>query len=267
MQDTQRATVYKIPVCPFCQRLEILLALKGRSDAVSFQTIDITRPRPSWLLEKTGGTTALPVLEQPGGEVIKESLVIMKVLDDQWPEVPIAQRDPARRAIEESLTQLASAFTTAGYVLLMNQDASRRDELHEALLSQYARLNDFLVEHATHPRYLFEQFGWCEAVFTPLFMRFWFLEYYENFELPLEPRYQRVRQWVEACVSHPAAQQVSREEIVKLYYDYSQGVGNGGLPTGRTQSSFAFEPAWQVRPWPPCDKYTHHASDQELGLV
>ena len=55
-------TVYHIPVCPFCQRLEILLALKGRQDAVRFVVVDITQPRPEWLLAKTRGTTALPVL-------------------------------------------------------------------------------------------------------------------------------------------------------------------------------------------------------------
>ena len=34
-------TVFHIPVCPFSQRLEILLALKGISD-VHFEVIDIT---------------------------------------------------------------------------------------------------------------------------------------------------------------------------------------------------------------------------------
>src|SRR4028119_13936 len=64
-------TVYHIPVCPFSQRLEILLSLKGLGDSVAFHVVDITRPRPGWLLEKTRGTTALPVLETAGGGSIK----------------------------------------------------------------------------------------------------------------------------------------------------------------------------------------------------
>ena len=53
-------------------------------------------------------------------------------------------------------------------------------------------------------------------------------------------------------LAHPAAQQVTREEIVKLYYDYAKGAGNGGaLLRGRKKSSLAFEPHWQTRPWPP----------------
>jgi glutathione S-transferase len=98
-------------------------------------------------------------------------------------------------------------------------------------------------------------------------MRFWFLEYYEDFDLPPGPQYARVRTWRDACLAHPAAQQVSKEEIVKLYYDYAKGAGNGALLPGRTRSSFVFEPEWRSRPWPPRDKYHHSATDEELGLL
>jgi glutathionyl-hydroquinone reductase len=39
-------TVYHIPVCPFSQRLEILLTLKGLRHLLDFHVVDITRPRP-----------------------------------------------------------------------------------------------------------------------------------------------------------------------------------------------------------------------------
>ena len=42
---------------------------------------------------------------------------------------------------------------------------------------------------------------------------------------------------------------------------------SGGLLPGRTRSSFAFEPHWRSRPWPPRNKYEHSASDAELGLL
>ncbi len=100
-----------------------------------------------------------------------------------------------------------------------------------------------------------------------MFMRFWFLEYYEGFALPEGAEYDRVRRWRAACMAHPAAQQVSHDEIVKLYYDYAVGVGNGALPEGRSVSSFTFDPDWRVRPMPPSDKYDRIAGDAELGLV
>ncbi len=260
-------TVHHIPICPFSQRLEILLALKGQRDAVRFQVVDITVPRDPALLRKTRGTTALPVLEAGDGRILKESLVLLQYLEETLPGPAVAQADPWRRAIERLLVALEGPFVGAGYGFVMNQDPARREPMRQALLAQYAKLDDFLLEHAPERSFLFEDFGWAEAVFTPMFQRFWFLEYYEGFALPDEPRYARVRRWVEACVAHPAAQQVGREQIVKLYHDYARGAGNGALLPGRTRSSFVFEPDWRGRPWPPRDKWGPAPDDAALGLL
>ncbi|MDF3067152.1 MAG: glutathione S-transferase family protein [Polyangiaceae bacterium] len=260
-------TVFHIPVCPFCQRLEVLLALKGQTQAVRFEVVDITKPRDPALLAKTRGTTALPVLELEDGRVLTESLVLMQYLDQRFPERPVAERDPYRRAIESLLTLQERDFVATGYKMVMNQDPARRADFRTKMQERYAALDAFLVAHATSDTFLFEEFGWAEAVFTPMFMRFWFLEYYEQFELPGDPRFARVRRWREACLAHPAAQQVTKEQIVKLYYDYAKGAGNGALLPGRRCSSFSFEPHWRGRPWPPADKYGVSATDAELGLT
>lgn len=263
----QRPTVWHIPVCPFCQRLEILLALKGLRDAVRFEVVDVTVPRPDWLLAKTGGSTALPILEDGQGRVLEESLVLLRYLEQRFPEPAVARADPYEAAVENMLIAMEGPFTMAGYRFVMNQDRSARAKLHDDMLERYARLDAFLVKHAPEGPFLFERFGLAEAVYTPFFQRFWFLEYYEGFELPDEPRFARVRAWRDACLAHPAAQQVSREQIVKVYYDYALGAGNGALLPGRTKSSFAFDPPWQRRPWPPADKYDVRATDAALGLV
>jgi len=259
--------VYHIPVCPFCQRLEILLALKGLSDRVEFRVIDVTQPRPAWLLQRTRGSTALPVLETDDGRIIKESLVILRYLEDRYPEPAVAQRDPWRHAVEGMLCALEGEFCAVGYRMVMNQDRSLRDPFVQSMLRQYAALDEFLRFHSPKGPLLFDGFGWAEAVFAPLFMRFWFLEYYEDFDLPDGADFARVRAWRDACLAHPAAQQVTREQIVKLYYDYARGAGNGALLPDRTTSSFAFDPPWPQRPWPPRDKYGPGASDEALGLA
>jgi glutathione S-transferase len=266
-QDQRAPVVYHIPVCPFSQRLEILMALKGLSPQVDFRVIDITQPRPEWLLEKTRGTTALPVLDTGEGEVVKESMVILQYLEDRFPEPAVAQRDPYRHAIEGMMNAMEDTFCVQGYHYVMNQDPGDRENLRQRMLEQYARLNNFLVQHSPSGTFLFEDFGLAETVYAPFFMRFWFLEYYEDFDLPEDDRYARVRRWREACLEHPAAQQVTKEQIVKLYYDYARGAGNGALLPGRTHSSFVFDPHWTSRAWPPRDKYRQAATDQELGLA
>jgi glutathione S-transferase len=228
--------------------------------------VDITLPRPDWLIEITKGTSAMPVLVISDGNVINESLVIMRYLDEIFPENSIAQTDPYRHAVEGMLEKLENDFTFQGYSMVMNQDLKRKSEFEKNMLTQYEMLNSFLLQYSPEGPFLFEDFGWSEAVFTPLFMRFWFLEYYENFSLPDSEKFARVSQWIEACTSHPAAQQVTKEEIIKLYYDYAKGAGNGRLLPGRSYSSFVFKPEWKNRPWPPKDKYGHSATDEELGL-
>jgi glutathione S-transferase len=264
---TERPVVFHIPVCPFSQRLEILLARRGMRDAVEFRVVDITRPRDPELLAKTRGTTALPVLETTDGAILKESLVILRYLDEMLPGEPLRRRDPAQHAVESMLIAHEGPFATAGYLFVMNQDPATRDARRDKLLSIYRTLDDFLSHHAPEGPFLFDEFGLAEAVFTPIFMRFWFLDYYEGFALPDTGEYERVRRWRDACLAHPAADQVTEEEIVKLYYDYALGVGNGALPEGRQVSSFAFTPHWRDRPWPPRDKYAGSASDAALGLV
>lgn len=263
----EKHILYHIPVCPFSERLEILLALRGCRDSVEFRVVDITKPRDPALLAKTRGTTALPVLETPDGAILKESLVILRYFDEILPGDPLRRSDPREHAIESMLIAREGPFTMAGYLFVMNQDKDKRDDHREKLLGLYRDIDGFLTEHSPEGPFLFDRFGLAETVFTPIFQRFWFLDYYEGFQVPNEPAYARVRTWRDACLAHPATALVSEEEIVKLYYDYALGAGNGALVTGRTVSSFAFEPHWTTRPWPPRDKYAGTASDAELGLV
>ncbi len=262
-----RPVIYHIPVCPFSQRIEILLALKGLSDAVDFHVVDITKPRQNWLLEKSRGTTALPMLESEDGRILKESLVILRYVEERFAEPPVARTDPYERGIERLMISREGPFGTAGYGYVMNRDRARSAQKRQTLLDHYAWLDDTLRQNNPDGTWLFDRFGLAEVVYTPLMMRFWFLEHYEDFVLPKTDRFSRVAHWQSACLEHPAAQQVSRDQIIKLYYDYAVGIGNGALPEGRQRSSFVFEPHWRQRPMPPRDKYDRIASDAELGLL
>ncbi len=257
--------IYHIPGCPFSERVEILAELKGLHEVFGDMEIDISKPRPDWLLEKTRGTTSLPAMTLENGETLKESMVIMRYLEDRFPEPAVAQKDPYRHAVEGMLCATDMQYSGAGYRMILNQDRSKRGELKAAVDEQYARINDFLNYYAPDRDFLFGAFGWAEVCFTPLFKRLWFLEYYEDYQLPGSLK--RVLRWRDACLAHPAAQRRTYEELIKLYYDYSQGGGNGRIPEGRRVSSFTLNPHWSQRPMPPKDKWGGHpATDEELGL-
>ena len=108
-----RPILHHIPICPFSQRLEILLALKGARDAAEFRTVDITLPRSEHILRLTGGSTALPVMELPGGRALKESLVLMDYLETSVPAPPVRRADPYERGIENLLCTFADPLVGA----------------------------------------------------------------------------------------------------------------------------------------------------------
>ena len=264
MPQAQPLTIYHIPGCPFSERVEIMLELKGI--ALKDVEIDISKPRPDWLLAKSGGTTALPLLDVENGESLKESMVILRYLEQRYPDPAVAHPDPFNHAVEGMLAELSGPFSGAGYRMILNRDASKRDEMRAAVDAEFGKVDAFLKRYAKGERFLFDdRFGWAEVAFTPMFKRLWFLDYYEDYAVPTD--FDRVLAWREACVNHPAAQYRQKEELLKLYYDYAQGGGNGRIPDGRTVSSFSPDFDWRTRPMPPRDKWGYAATDAELGLV
>ena len=111
MPANDKPIVHHIPVCPFSQRLQILLALKGIPEAAEFRVVDITRPRDPKLLTLSRGSTALPIMETGRG-VLKESLVLLRYLEGRFADRQIARADAYERAVEDMLIAREGSFTT-----------------------------------------------------------------------------------------------------------------------------------------------------------
>ena len=243
--------------------------MKGLTEAqVRFEVVDVTEPRSDHILQLTGGTTSLPVMELEDGRAIRESLVLMSYIEDRYPDPAIRSPDLYERAIERLLVTFEDDFAVSGYRVVMNQDLGKKKGLVERYLQVCASIDAFLDKYATDEGpWLLDRFGWAEVVFTPLFQRLLFLPYYDQVDVPDSEEFARFRAWRQACLQHPAAQQTTEEQIIKVYYDYSRGAGNGALVPGRRVSSFTFDSPWQDRPMPPAKKYGRNATDEELGLT
>src|SRR5919204_5114968 len=88
-------TLYDAEGCPYAARARIVLAEKGlASEAVAIDLDD----RPAWLYTKNPAGR-VPVLEEEGGFVLPESLVIMEYLEERFPEPALWPAEPAERAL------------------------------------------------------------------------------------------------------------------------------------------------------------------------
>jgi glutathione S-transferase len=87
--------LYDAARCPYCARVRILLGEKG----LGYETVAIDlSDRPAWLYEKSP-RGKVPVLEEDGGFVLPESVVIMEYLEERFPEPALWPSDPAERAL------------------------------------------------------------------------------------------------------------------------------------------------------------------------
>jgi glutathione S-transferase len=242
--------IYSMAVCPFAQRTRILLRLKGIPfDVVE---IDISRKRPDWFL-KINPKGQVPVIEHEG-RVLNESSVINEYLDEVFPEPRLMPRDPYRRALTRIFIDYGNqTFVPLLYRLLMNQDKAKAEGLTAKALESWRWLDEFLTKHNPGGTFLEEAFGMADLSFAPFFQRYTLNDYYRGFSVPETDAYARVRRWSDALLNHPAAIETSlpAEDYVKLYEDYSLGVGNGGVPPGRERSSFDLSVPLASRPMPP----------------
>ena len=132
-------TLYDAARCPYCARVRIVLAEKG----VSYDPVEIDlRDRPAWLYAKNP-SGRVPVLEEDGGLVLPESLVIMEYLDERFPEPPLMPADAAERALVHLAFQRFDELATPYYDLLWKRAGASEERLQAELV----RLDAVLAAH------------------------------------------------------------------------------------------------------------------------
>ncbi|WP_373049310.1 glutathione S-transferase family protein [Vulgatibacter sp.] len=245
-------TVYSCYFCPFAQRTRIQVALKEIPHELV--EIDLSKPRPAWFLEKNP-LGKVPAIEHDG-QVIYESSIIGEYLEEAYAQRPLLPADPLRRAQARLLIAIGNErFVPAMYRLLMEQEASRHEELRENALASWREIDAFLRKMNPAGSWLFDDvgFGLVEASFAGFFQRYCLNEHFRWFSLPGDAAYERVRRWRDAILAHPVIGQtgVSDDDFIKLYADYAQGYGNAQLPPGAERSSFDLAVPLHERPMPP----------------
>jgi glutathione S-transferase len=179
--------LYDAARCPYCARVRIVLAEKG----VAYETVEIDLDdRPAWIYDKNP-LGKVPVLEEDGGLVLPESVVISEYLEERYPEPQLWPIDPAERALGRLLVEQFDARLGNAYYALRRGEASAGGELGRRLAALDALLEErpFLSGRA---------YGLADIAYFP-----WLPRAQVRLGVDLDP-YPAVRAWLDALAERPA---------------------------------------------------------------
>jgi len=176
--------LYDAARCPYCARARIVLAEKG----LGYEPAEIDlSDRPAWLYAKNP-SGKVPVLEEEGGFVLPESLVIMEYLEERFPEPALWPVDPAERALGRLWLDRFDVRLGGDYYALRRGEQSQLDE----------RLRDLDAALEAQPFLSGRAYGLGDIGYVP-----WILRARSNLGVDLEP-YEALSAWLERLSERPA---------------------------------------------------------------
>ena len=176
--------LYDAGRCPYCARVRIALAEKG----LGYEPVEIDlSDRPAWLYGKNP-SGKVPVLEEDGGFVLPESLVIMEYLEERFPEPALWPADPAERALGRLWLDRFDVRLGGDYYALRRGEPSRLDD----------RLRELDAAIDAQPFLTGREYGLADIGYVP-----WILRARSNLGVDLEP-YEALSSWLERLSGRPA---------------------------------------------------------------
>jgi RNA polymerase-associated protein len=179
--------LYDAARCPYCARVRIVLAEKG----IAYEPVEIDLDdRPAWIYDKNP-LGKVPVLEEDGGLVLPESVVIMEYLDERFPDPPLLRDDPAERALARLLVEQFDARLGRAYYAVRRRAAGADEDLARKL----AGIDGLLAAHAHLGG---REYGLADVAYVP-----WILRARTRFGVDLDP-YPALSAWLDRLEERPA---------------------------------------------------------------
>jgi glutathione S-transferase len=176
--------LYDAARCPYCARVRIALAEKG----LGYEPVEIDlSDRPAWVYTKNP-SGRVPVLEEDGGLVLPESLVILEYLEERFPEPALWPADPAERALGRLWLDRFDVRLGDDYYALRRGRESSLD----------ARLAELDVALEAQPFLSGREYGLADIGYVP-----WIVRARSNLGVDLEP-YEALSGWLERLSERPA---------------------------------------------------------------
>lgn len=179
-------TLYDAERCPYAGRVRIVLAEQG----LAYETVAIDLDdRPAWLYEKNPAGR-VPVLEEDGGFVLPESVVIMEYLVERYPDPALLPEDPAERALARLRIERFDDLGKPYYAFRRGKEGAR-EQLDRALTALDAEL-------AARPFLTGPAYGLADIAYVP-----WILRGQSYFGLDLAP-HPALAAWLTRLLERPA---------------------------------------------------------------
>ncbi|XP_075489892.1 glutathione S-transferase L3-like [Primulina tabacum] len=179
--------LYISDTCPYAQRVWIVRNYKGLHDKMKLVPINLEN-RPAWYKEKVYPENKVPALEH-NGQVIGESLYLVKYIDSNFGGPALLPDDPAKLKFAEELIVYSDTFINNLYTSL------KGDAVNEA-----AAVFDYL-ETALHKfddgSFFLGQFSQVDAVYAPFVERFHII-LQEIFKHNITSGRPKLAAWIEA---------------------------------------------------------------------
>ncbi|MFI8617255.1 glutathione S-transferase family protein [Acidovorax sp. NPDC077693] len=213
-------TLISHPLCPFVQRVAIVLHEKG----IAFERVNVDlHDKPSWFLaiSPTGKVPLLKVLHANGREsVLFESVAICEYAEDVQPSPALHPQDALLRAQHRAWIEFASATLTDAWGFLNASDPETAGAKATAFRKKLER---FEADMSDGPYFAGEGFSMVDAAMAPVFRYFDMLGF--------EPRHpvfdglKRVANWRLALARRPSSQGAVGKDYASLFRQHLQERG------------------------------------------
>eukprot|EP00884_Botryococcus_braunii_P008653 jgi/Botrbrau1/1778/Bobra.0217s0033.1 len=206
--------------CPFCER--VWLALEEKK--IPFDTVLINlRDKPDWYVKKV--PTKLVPAAFINGELVYESLDILKKLEEAFPEPALQPAEPALKAELDEVIGLADSLGRAGYRYMAGRDLStaegrdsssppdpsKIEEFRTAFLAELRKAEEQLGRH--EGPFFLKEFSLAECVIVPALERFAAnLPIARGFVLRGNPDFPNLTRWYEAMDARPTYRRVKSDD-------------------------------------------------------
>ncbi|KAI8381427.1 glutathione S-transferase [Radiomyces spectabilis] len=160
-----KLTFYNAVLCPFAQRVAIAL----REVGADFESVEIDLSnKPAWYKD-VNPETKVPALSVNGVN-IAESLVLLELLNDLYPEKKLLPNDAVKRAEVRFLIEYYSSNVVSNWYkhLRENANSGSREDYIAVLDKAYRRINDLLLaQSSSGPYFLGNQLSLADIAVAP----------------------------------------------------------------------------------------------------